>query len=189
MRLMTLFDHIAPPRVQRVRCRRAPSENHLKYTRYAGKGQLDQIRIWLTGYGSVNCGLYDRELLPIVRRKLITAAAGYPPTPLGIWQALRVVLDEFRAEGVPVPNVLPKYVETDGVIFTASVRKAGRLIECPGPYSTPEEAHEAMMAKLAVEFPSASSGQRLTLEDVLPRPTQAAPSREESGSSPVMHSR
>jgi hypothetical protein len=138
------------------RRRRAPAKSHVPFTRYPGKGYQQQIRWPLPGNISVNCGLYDPALAAVVRKKLLAEVRKYPRTPLGVWQALTVVLDRLKAAGVDVPEVMPKYVKArpDGG-FAASVRKGGRFLEVPGPYERPEEAHEAMVALLTREFPPA----------------------------------
>ena len=164
--LMTLFDQFEPPAPpERVRQRREPFGNHLKYTRYPGKGRKEQVRLWSSTHGSINCGLYERELAAVVRRKLIPETARHPATPVGVWHALCAVLEPLRRQGADVPDVLPKYVERrPGGGFLAFVRKGGREIECPGPFDTPEAAYEAMAARLEREFPPAPPSKRTRAE-------------------------
>src|SRR5262245_42280130 len=166
----TLFDHIpAPPAPPlRTRKRRAPSDSHVKYTRYPGKGRKEQVRFWVSGWGSVNCGLYDRDLAPIVKRKLVPLTRpprGEPLTPLFLWHALCTVLSDLAAKGADVPEVLPMYVERVEGGFAASVKKAGRVISCPVPFTRPEDAHNAILAKLAEEFPAPPRRELVTLLD------------------------
>jgi hypothetical protein len=170
--LATLFDHIpAAPSAPHIRRRRAPSGDHVRYSRYPGKGRKEQLRWWLKAHGSVNLGLYDREMLTTVRRKLLPLTSKYPLTPLGLWQALQVVLKELRAQGVVVPEVWPKYVERVDGGFMAHVTQRGERIECPGPYPTPEEAHAAILAELARVFPPRKVKRYRTLFDFTKLPT------------------
>ncbi|MDY3558389.1 hypothetical protein R5W23_005482 [Gemmata sp. JC673] len=137
-----------------ARRRRAPHFDHVPYTRRV-KGSKLQIRWWLTGWGSLNLELYEPELAVVVRRKLIPRTRHRPDTPLGIWGALVEVLDEMRRAGVPgLPDVLPPYVRrADGGGFRALVRKGGRKLELPGPFTAPADAHHAMLELLRREFP------------------------------------
>ena len=116
------------------------------------KGLKYQVRWWLSEHGSINCGLFDtEEAAAIVRAELAAETAKHPTTPLGLWTALQVVLARLKQRW-PMwspPRVTPKYVRqrADGLYF-ARVRVCGRVIELPGPYATPEAAHEAMVARL-----------------------------------------
>lgn len=140
----------------RSRRRRAPFFDHVPYTRWPGKGHKLQLRWWLTGYGSVNLGMYEKELVVAVRRKLIPRTRHHPDTPLGLWAALTEVLAEFRRLGVDgLREVLPMYVRrrADGDGYRAEVSKGGRKFELPGPFMAPEDAHRAMVELLTQEFP------------------------------------
>ncbi|WP_439627508.1 hypothetical protein [Gemmata sp.] len=172
--LGSLFAHLdAPPAPARVRLRQRRHEcGH--YIRYPGKGTKYQVRWWLGGHGSVNCGLYDSEATAeLVRRELIRETAGRPATPLGIWQALQCVLARLGTRAGDVSPALPTWVaeRKDGG-YGAKVKKGGRVLECPGPFADPAAAHVAMLELLDREFPPAKAERPaplrvLTLADVL----------------------
>jgi hypothetical protein len=180
MQLVTLFDHLTTstaPVAKPARERRSARDGHLKYSRWPGRGFKQQLRVWLAGHGSINCGLYDPELLPIVRKRLLTECAKFASTPLGIWQALMLILDDFRERGIDVPDVLPRYVERGPSGFFGFVRKGGRIIETP-TFDTPEAAHLAMEKRLAQEFPTRLRATCVTLADFLPLAPARAPEAE-----------
>lgn len=158
--LATLFDEFpappapAPPPRKKLRERRHECGHFIRKV----KGEKCQVRWWLAGYGSINCGLYDEWTAGEVRRKLSAETARHPPTPLGLWRALVRVLTALRAAhwaGLPDADPLPRYVKAlaEGAGFCAKVKKGGRVLECPGPYKDAEAAHLAMCAVLAREFP------------------------------------
>lgn len=130
-----------------------------RYVRFPGKGHKVQLRWWChrAGHagGSVNCGLYDELTAERVRAEIASRTARHAPTALGIWRAVVEAIDHLRARGYPVPaEVLPKWVHrrrSGG--YCARVTKGGRVIELPGPFKTPEAAHNAMLDKLNAEFP------------------------------------
>jgi hypothetical protein len=82
------------------------------YTRKV-KGYKYQLRWWLTGHGSVNCGLYDDlEAAELVRREVVVEMSRHPLTPLGLWQALQVVFARLKQRWRmwSPPRVLPMNV-------------------------------------------------------------------------------
>jgi hypothetical protein len=124
-----------------------------QFIRYPGRGSKYQVRLWLPlkAGGSINAGLYSEWMASRVLAAVIAEMKNHSASALGIWRALCAVLDRFRSEGYPVPaHVWPKYVHRrpDGTFF-AKVKKADRMILLDGPYSTPEDAHLAMFARLA----------------------------------------
>jgi len=170
--LATLVDHLPePPMPARIRLRerRHPCGLFIRKV----KGYLYQLRWWLQGYGSINCGLYDEDDAELVRKELIPETGKHPATSLGIWQALMVVLDRLRHRkpGTHWPEVLPKWVRPhpDGGFF-GRVKIAGKIVETPKTYRKAEDAHRAMAEMLgcgrAVEV---EEGPRwLTLLDLSP---------------------
>jgi len=122
------------------------------------KGDLYQVRPWVPGDGSVNCGLYDEATAGRVKRALILELRGHPATALGVWRALRAVLARMARTGADVPDVLPKWVERDGDGgFVGWVRKGGREVSA-GPFDSPVRAHEAIREAIAREFPRPAAG-------------------------------
>jgi hypothetical protein len=162
--LATLFDHLTPPP--------APPKLRLRERRYECgwyrrkvKGEKYQVRWWVEGCGSVNCGLYDEADAGRVYDELIHEVSRHPLTALGVWQALRVVLAKLkkRYPSRDWPNVLPMYVRAAGEKFAAKVKKSGRVLECAGPFDSPEGAHLAIIALLAKEFPRSIPATKRTL--------------------------
>lgn len=171
--LGTLFDHVpAPPPPPRVRLRERRHACRSSYLRYPGKGTRIQVRWWLGGHGSVNCGLYDCErTAELVRRELVKETARHPATPLGLWEALRSVLARLGDRAGEMTPPLPMFVKrAKNGGYEASVKRGGKLVMCPGPYDTPEAAHLAIVAVLnpPVAAPTPSPPKvRLTLADYL----------------------
>lgn len=169
---ITLFDHLPQPEAAvklRLRERRHPCGLYIRKV----KGFKYQLRWWLQGHGSVNCGLYDETDAELVRRELVPETARHPATPLGLWQALQVVLKQLkkRFPEMPWPAVLPMWVRRhkDGG-YCARVKVKRQVVEAPGPYKKPDDAHRALAELLGraevVETPVAGP-QRLTLLDLV----------------------
>jgi hypothetical protein len=189
-RYATLLDFIgldAPPVAKGVRKRRAPRVSHEPKTRWPGHGFLTQLRWPLPGNLSVHCGLFDPAFVVVVRDRLAREVAKHPATELGVWFALQTVFAALREEGIETPTVLPKFVKAypDGRYF-AEVKKAGRTLECPGPFDRPEAAHLAMLDLLARECATRSRqsrGQRSLLDEFeeSPAATDRHPVAPDSG--------
>ena len=160
--LSSLFNHLplppAPP--IRVRLRERRHACRVSYLRYPGKGTRIQVRWWIGGYGSINCGLYDSEQsAELVRGELVKETARHPTTPLGLWKALLCVLDRIGNRIGEFTTPLPMWVRplAQGG-FIARVTKCGKEFICEGPFVTPDEAHLAMAVRLASEFPTVARG-------------------------------
>lgn len=139
------------------------------------RGFKYQLRWSLPNNQSVNCGLYtDEATAELVRRAVASESAHHPQSPLGLWDALQVVLARLKKTkpGIDLPEVLPKYVRActsplgpvkdkcpnwrwqtywvlqrlDG--YRAEVRLCGKVIRLDGPYSDPRQAHVAMLGVL-----------------------------------------
>ena len=172
--LGTLFDHLTPPPVPprvRLRHRRHACGEYVRKV----KGEKYQLRWWLEADhgGSINCGLYDSEWqAERVREQLKTACrsvAGRGTTVLSLWEAMKPLI----ARGVIPAGVLPKYVYRTPEGYGARVKKGGRVLDCPGPFDSPEAAHTALADLLRQNFsapaPAARPNRRLaTLVDFLP---------------------
>jgi hypothetical protein len=170
--LLTLVDHLLePPATPRTRLRerRHPCGLYIRKV----KGFKYQLRWWLQGHGSVNCGLYDETDAELVRRELVPETARHASTPLGLWKALQVVLGRLRRRkpGINWPEVLPMWVRrhpSGG--YLARVKAGGRVLVAPGPFCKPEDAHRALADILGrgESAESVSTGpQLLTLLDLV----------------------
>lgn len=145
----------APLRATRPRLRRPPSFDHVAYTRRVKGVDKVQLRWWLPPRNSIHLGIYHRDAIALVRRHLIRETQNHPCTMLGVWGAIRVVLDALRRTGVKVPTVWPMYVRRNrdgsgGFSARARFGKAPHkvLIELPGPFDAPEDAHSAFVRHL-----------------------------------------
>jgi hypothetical protein len=144
--LLTLVDHLPEPAVTpriRLRERRHPCGLYIRKV----KGFKYQLRWWLQGHGSVNCGLYDETDAELVRKELVPETAHHPATPLGLWKALQKVLCRLRQwkPGTYWPEILPMWVRrhAEGGYY-ARVKVGGKVIETKGSFRKPEAAHLAM---------------------------------------------
>jgi hypothetical protein len=137
-----------PPAAPKTRERR-----HAARYRYLSRvaGGRYEARLFLGGgkrHGvQMTLGLYPEERLAWLAVKAVLRLRLPSLDPLAVWLACRPLM----ASGVVRPDLLPKYVRLNGRHrgYWALVHRRGGTIELPGPYPTPEDAHRAMLARLA----------------------------------------
>lgn len=152
------------PTAERQRHRRAELPKHVRVV----KGGVYQARPWV-GPGkadNVNLGLFnpldygnDRDIAisaaARAAREFLKRVAG--PPPRDPWAVIQELQSECRF-GLPIvpPHVLPTWVYRlpHGAGYGAKVRRRGVRHVLPGPYQTPQEAHDAMRKRLNELEPS-----------------------------------